>query len=162
MWFSPFFVCLTTQNNAAFGLVGAINKRRKDSSFMCTRKENPCKNIYSIEGRFIEQLEMLQPHQAGVRMWDPDLARAYFLPVSDVDLRKYVYEPHPHSYAWPSHLHIYMCMLLYMKRKHPFWESRSISFSMIGCNFENIFYLFLRKNRGLARIWLIIAVTKVL
>ena len=34
----------------------------------------PCKDIYTIEGRFIEQLEMLQPNQAGARTWDPNQA----------------------------------------------------------------------------------------
>ncbi|KAF3331483.1 putative glycosyltransferase [Carex littledalei] len=80
----------------------------------------PCKDIYSIEGRFIEQLEMLQPRQAGVRTWDPNLAHAYFLPVSVLDLRKYVYEPHPHSYG--PLIRTFEDYVQVVKRKHPFWN----------------------------------------
>uniref|UniRef100_A0A0E0KM45 Exostosin GT47 domain-containing protein n=1 Tax=Oryza punctata TaxID=4537 RepID=A0A0E0KM45_ORYPU len=46
--------------------------------------EGPCKNIYTIEGRFIEQLELMSPPDAGsgVRTWDPSRAHAFFLPFS--------------------------------------------------------------------------------
>ncbi|KAF3338836.1 glycosyltransferase [Carex littledalei] len=80
----------------------------------------PCKDIYSIEGRFIEQLEMLQPRQAGVRTWDPNLANAYFLPISVLDMRKYIYERHPHSYG--PLIRTFEDYIQVVKRKHPFWN----------------------------------------
>ncbi|KAM0918525.1 hypothetical protein ACQ4PT_009029 [Festuca glaucescens] len=53
----------------------------------------PCKNIYTIEGRFIEQLELMAPAAAGVRTWDPARAHAFFLPLSVVQMVELVYRP---------------------------------------------------------------------
>lgn len=81
----------------------------------------PCKDIYTIEGRFIEQLEMLQPNQAGARTWDPNQAYAYFLPVSVTNIVKYAYDRLIHK----SKRHIHRSFEDYVQvvmRKHPFWN----------------------------------------
>lgn len=53
----------------------------------------PCKNIYTIEGRFIEQLELMSPGGAGVRTWDPERAHAFFLPFSVSQMVQFAYVP---------------------------------------------------------------------
>uniref|UniRef100_A0ACD6AAY3 Uncharacterized protein n=1 Tax=Avena sativa TaxID=4498 RepID=A0ACD6AAY3_AVESA len=53
----------------------------------------PCKNIYTIEGRFIEQLELMAPAATGVRTWDPERAHAFFLPFSVVQMVHLSYRP---------------------------------------------------------------------
>uniref|UniRef100_A0A453QX83 Exostosin GT47 domain-containing protein n=1 Tax=Aegilops tauschii subsp. strangulata TaxID=200361 RepID=A0A453QX83_AEGTS len=59
----------------------------------------PCKNIYTIEGRFIEQLEFLAPPAAGVRTWDADRAHAFFLPFSVVQMGPDASKGDPELYA---------------------------------------------------------------
>jgi Exostosin family len=80
----------------------------------------PCKNIYTIEGRFIEQLEILQPHQPGIRMWDPHYAHAYFLLVSVAFMTKYIFENAAHHMrplirTFGDYMHV-------VRRKYPFWN----------------------------------------
>ncbi|XP_078150133.1 putative glycosyltransferase At5g25310 [Carex rostrata] len=81
----------------------------------------PCKDIYTIEGRFIEQLEMLQLNQAGTRTRDPNQAYAYFLPVSVTNIVKYAYD----RLIRKSKRHIHRSFEDYVQvvmRKHPFWN----------------------------------------
>uniref|UniRef100_A0A0E0L8I0 Exostosin GT47 domain-containing protein n=1 Tax=Oryza punctata TaxID=4537 RepID=A0A0E0L8I0_ORYPU len=61
--------------------------------------EGPCKNIYAVEGRFIEELELMSPPRAaggdggGVRTWDPARAHAFFLPLSVSQMVQLAYRP---------------------------------------------------------------------
>ncbi|KAJ4801929.1 Exostosin family protein [Rhynchospora pubera] len=80
----------------------------------------PCKNIYTIEGRFIEQLEMLQPHAPGARTWDPHRAHAYFLPFSVADLVKYSYDKSSHDFT--PLIDTFGDYVQVVMRKHPFWN----------------------------------------
>ncbi|KAF0932084.1 hypothetical protein E2562_007880 [Oryza meyeriana var. granulata] len=57
--------------------------------------EGSCKNIYTIEGRFIEQLKLMappSPPDAGdnVRTWDPMRAHTFFLLFSVSQMMKFV------------------------------------------------------------------------
>jgi Exostosin family len=80
----------------------------------------PCKNIYTIEGRFIEQLEMLQMHEAGPRTWDPNHAQAFFLPVSVADMVKYSYDHNSHDFA--PLIRTFEDYVQVVMRKYPFWN----------------------------------------
>ena len=52
--------------------------------------DGPCKDIYSIEGRFLHEME----HGAGrFRTNDPNAAHVYFLPFSVTWMVKYLYTP---------------------------------------------------------------------
>uniref|UniRef100_A0A0E0PU70 Exostosin GT47 domain-containing protein n=1 Tax=Oryza rufipogon TaxID=4529 RepID=A0A0E0PU70_ORYRU len=55
--------------------------------------EGPCKNIYAVEGRFIEELELMAPPLGGVRTWDPARAHALFLPLSVSQMVQLAYRP---------------------------------------------------------------------
>ncbi|KAF8720730.1 hypothetical protein HU200_023634 [Digitaria exilis] len=52
--------------------------------------QGPCKNVYTIEGRFIEQLELLEGGR-GVRTTDPERANAFFLPFSVTQMVTFTY-----------------------------------------------------------------------
>ncbi|XP_040380978.1 probable glycosyltransferase At5g25310 [Oryza brachyantha] len=62
--------------------------------------EGPCKNIYAVEGRFIEELELMAAAApradsggGGVRTWDPARAHAFFLPFSVSQMVQLAYRP---------------------------------------------------------------------
>ena len=71
----------------------------------------PCKNIYTIEGRFIEQLELMAPSSAsssrqgsrqrraasGVRTLEPARAHAFFLPFSVSKMVQFAYRPNTYD-----------------------------------------------------------------
>ena len=74
--------------------------------------DGPCKNIYTIEGRFIEQLELMAPSSAasssrqgsrwrravsGVRTSEPARAHAFFLPFSVSQMVQFAYRPNTYD-----------------------------------------------------------------
>ncbi|KAH7688504.1 Xylogalacturonan beta-1,3-xylosyltransferase protein [Dioscorea alata] len=55
--------------------------------------DGPCKNIYTTEGRFIQELEMTGISKSSLRTSDPNRAHAFFLPFSVAMMVKYLYIP---------------------------------------------------------------------
>ena len=93
----------------------------------------PCKNIYTIEGRFIEQLELLAPPAAGVRTWDADRAHAFFLPFSVVQMVELAYRPL--SYDRAPLLSLVGDYVRVVASRHPFWNrSAGADHFMLSCH----------------------------
>lgn len=93
----------------------------------------PCKNIYTVEGRFIEQLELLAPPAAGVRTWDADRAHAFFLPFSVVQMVQFAYRPL--SYDSTPLLSLVGDYVRVVASRHPFWNrSAGADHFMLSCH----------------------------
>lgn len=90
----------------------------------------PCKNIYSIEGRFIEELEMMR---GGLRTSDPGRAHVFFLPFSVAWMVKYLYLS-----GTPGHGNIGQFVADYVDvvaTKHPYWNRTSgADHFMLSCH----------------------------
>ncbi|CAM0913044.1 unnamed protein product [Alopecurus aequalis] len=93
----------------------------------------PCKNIYTIEGRFIEQLELMAPAAAGVRTWDPARAHAFFLPFSVVQMVEFAYRrPSKDRTVLHSLVADYVRVVA---SRHPFWNrSAGADHFMLACH----------------------------
>uniref|UniRef100_A0ACD5ZTR4 Uncharacterized protein n=1 Tax=Avena sativa TaxID=4498 RepID=A0ACD5ZTR4_AVESA len=97
----------------------------------------PCKNIYTIEGRFIEQLELMPPPPAAatgvVRTWDPARAHAFFLPFSVVEMVEFAYRrPSKDRTAIRSLVADYVRVVA---SRHPFWNrSAGADHFMLSCH----------------------------
>uniref|UniRef100_A0A0D9W1T4 Exostosin GT47 domain-containing protein n=1 Tax=Leersia perrieri TaxID=77586 RepID=A0A0D9W1T4_9ORYZ len=98
--------------------------------------EGPCKNIYSIEGRFIEQLELMSPVDdagGGVRTWDPTRAHAFFLPFSVSQMVKFAYLPLSQDRS-PLR-DIVADYVRVVAGRHPFWNrSSGADHFMLSCH----------------------------
>uniref|UniRef100_A0A0E0DA03 Exostosin GT47 domain-containing protein n=1 Tax=Oryza meridionalis TaxID=40149 RepID=A0A0E0DA03_9ORYZ len=97
--------------------------------------EGPCKNIYTIEGRFIEQLELMSPPDdgGGVRTWDPTRAHAFFLLLSVSQMVKFVYRP-PSQDRAPLRA-IVADYVRVVAARHPFWNrSAGADHFMLSCH----------------------------
>ncbi|CAI0416610.1 unnamed protein product [Linum tenue] len=79
--------------------------------------DGPCKDIYTIEGRFIHEME----HGAGkFRTEDPERAHVYFMPFSVTWMVKYLYTPL--SYNLTPLRHFVADYVSVISTKHPFWN----------------------------------------
>ncbi|MED6111931.1 hypothetical protein PIB30_056851 [Stylosanthes scabra] len=79
--------------------------------------DGPCKDIYSIEGRFIQELE----HGGGkFRTHDPNLAHVYFFPFSVTWMVKYLYTPL--SYNLTPLKQFVSDYVRVVSTKYPFWN----------------------------------------
>ncbi|KAG6649633.1 hypothetical protein I3843_07G219800 [Carya illinoinensis] len=79
--------------------------------------DGPCKDIYTIEGRFIHELE----HGAGMfRTRDPHRAHVYFLPFSVTWMVKYIYKPL--SYDLTLLKQFVSDYVGVVSKKYPFWN----------------------------------------
>ncbi|CAL5051356.1 unnamed protein product [Urochloa decumbens] len=104
----------------------------------------PCKDIYSIEGRFIEQLELLAPPAqggrgggvaaaAGVRTLDPARAHVFFLPFSVAQMVRYAYRPG--TYDKTPLLGLVADYVRVVASRHPFWNrSSGADHFMLSCH----------------------------
>lgn len=92
--------------------------------------DGPCKNLYTIEGRFIHELE----HGANkFRTWNADSAHVYFLPFSVTWMVRYTYKPFSYDLT-PLRQFVgdYVDMV---SRKHPFWNKTSgADHFMLSCH----------------------------
>ncbi|CAL0306494.1 unnamed protein product [Lupinus luteus] len=79
--------------------------------------DGPCKDIYSIEGRFLHEIE----HGRGRFMTnDPSLAHVYFLPFSIAWMVKYLYTPL--SYDHSPLRQFVSDYVRVISTKYPFWN----------------------------------------
>ncbi|XP_072971434.1 probable glycosyltransferase At5g25310 [Typha angustifolia] len=93
----------------------------------------PCKNIYTTEGRFIEELELMRPGRGGVRTWDPDRAHAFFLPFSVTEMVHFIYKPLSYD-KQPLKLFVADYVNV-VASKHPFWNrSGGADHFMLSCH----------------------------
>ncbi|CAN6208504.1 unnamed protein product [Urochloa humidicola] len=95
----------------------------------------PCKDIYSIEGRFIEQLELMSPPAkgGGVRTPDPARAHAFFLPFSVAQMVRYAYLPG--TYDKTPLLALVADYVRVVASRHPFWNrSAGADHFMLSCH----------------------------
>lgn len=77
----------------------------------------PCKDIYSIEGRFIHEIE----HGGGkFRTTDAHRAHAFFMPFSVTMMVKYLYQPL--SYNLTPLKHFVSDYVKVVSMKYPFWN----------------------------------------
>ncbi|KAL8135891.1 hypothetical protein AgCh_010489 [Apium graveolens] len=88
----------------------------------------PCKQIYAIEGYFIQNLEV-----SNFRTRDPDEAHVYFLPLSVVMISQYVYVVDSHEWdAMKNIVHDYINVI---STRHPYWNrSLGADHLMLACH----------------------------
>ncbi|XP_044464884.1 probable glycosyltransferase At5g25310 [Mangifera indica] len=92
--------------------------------------DGPCKEMYSIEGRFINELEH---GTTKFRTSDPDRAHVYFLPFSVTLMVEYLYKPLSYDTA-PLQRYVadYVKMV---STRHPFWNRTSgADHFMLACH----------------------------
>ncbi|XP_066373302.1 probable glycosyltransferase At5g25310 [Miscanthus floridulus] len=105
----------------------------------------PCKNIYTIEGRFIEQLELMAPPappqggrrgggaRSGVRTSDPARAHAFFLPFSVSKMVQFAYRPN--TYDTTPLRAIVADYVRVVASRHPYWNrSAGADHFMLSCH----------------------------
>ncbi|PIN11512.1 Acetylglucosaminyltransferase EXT1/exostosin 1 [Handroanthus impetiginosus] len=89
----------------------------------------PCKDIYSTEGRFIDEMERGNHY----RTKDPEEAHVYFMPFSVAVMVQYLYIPgatdmDPIGYTLADYIHT-------IAHKHPFWNrSLGADHFMLSCH----------------------------
>lgn len=118
--------------------------------------DGPCKDIYSIEGRFIHEMET--GAEAGrFRTKNPKEAHVYFMPFSVTWMVKYLYKPLSYDLR-PLREYVSDYVRL-VSEKYPFWNrtsgadhfmlachdwvsfSHTLSFSLLLINFFFIFFV---------------------
>lgn len=92
--------------------------------------DGPCKNIYTIEGRFIHEIE----HGGGMfRTRNAHHAHVYFMPYSVTWMVKYLYKPYTYDLA-PLKQFV-SDYLRIISIKHPFWNrTQGADHFMLACH----------------------------
>ncbi|CAL0319147.1 unnamed protein product [Lupinus luteus] len=92
--------------------------------------DGPCKDIYSIEGRFIHEME----HGEGkFRTTDPNAAHVYFLPFSITWMVKYLYTPF--SYDVTPLKNFVSDYVTVVSMRYPFWNrTHGADHFMLACH----------------------------
>ncbi|XP_047157090.1 probable glycosyltransferase At5g25310 [Vigna umbellata] len=92
--------------------------------------DGPCKDIYSIEGRFLHEME----HGPGrFRTNDPNAAHVYFLPFSVTWMVKYLYTPLSYNVTPLKQFVSDYVRLISMR--HPFWNTtHGADHFMLSCH----------------------------
>ncbi|OIW03104.1 hypothetical protein TanjilG_07256 [Lupinus angustifolius] len=92
--------------------------------------DGPCKDIYSIEGRFLHEIE----HGHGrFRTNDPNLAHVFFLPLSVAWMVKYLYTPL--SYDHSPLRQFVSDYVRVISTKYPFWNrTHGADHFMLACH----------------------------
>lgn len=91
----------------------------------------PVNNIYSIEGQFIDEMESgKSPFMAS----HPDEALAFFLPISVVNIIRFVYRPYT-NYSRDRLQKIVEDYIRIVSYKYPYWNrSRGADHFMVSCH----------------------------
>lgn len=92
--------------------------------------DGPCKDIYSIEGRFIHEME----HGNGnFRTRDPRRAHVYFMPFSVTWMVKYLYQSLSHNHN--PLLEFVSDYVRVVSMRYPFWNrTRGADHFMLSCH----------------------------
>ncbi|KAJ8427220.1 hypothetical protein Cgig2_028744 [Carnegiea gigantea] len=92
--------------------------------------DGPCKNLYTIEGRFVHEMEF---HAESFRTENPNKAHVYFMPFSVTRMVQYLYKPIPHD-ATPLRQFVsdYVNVI---STKYPFWNrTQGADHFMLSCH----------------------------
>ncbi|PON71337.1 Exostosin-like, partial [Parasponia andersonii] len=81
--------------------------------------DGPCKNIYSIEGRFIQEMENGAER---LRTSDGERAHVYFMPFSVTWMVKYLYKPKLHPYDLTPLRQYVADYVKLISLRYPFWN----------------------------------------
>ncbi|KAK1394470.1 Exostosin domain-containing protein [Heracleum sosnowskyi] len=93
--------------------------------------DGPCKDIYTTEGRFIQEIE--QGKQSKFRTRDPNLAHLFFMPFSVTWMVKYLYTPY--SYNLTPLRDFVSDYIRVISTKHPFWnKTQGADHFMLSCH----------------------------
>ena len=88
----------------------------------------PCKQIYAIEGYFIQNLEV-----SNFRTRNPEEAHVYFLSLSVVMITQYVYVVDSHE--WGAMKNFVRDYISVISTKHPYWNrSLGADHFMLACH----------------------------
>ena len=92
--------------------------------------DGPCKNIYSIEGRFIHEMENGAKR---FRTSDGERAHVYFMPFSVTWMVKYLYKPNSYDQN-PLRLYVGDYVKL-ISLRYPFWNrTNGADHFMVACH----------------------------
>jgi xylogalacturonan beta-1,3-xylosyltransferase len=93
--------------------------------------EGPMSSIYSIEGHFMEELEI---GKSSFSARNPDEATAFFLPVSVVNIIQYVYRPYT-NYSRLRLQNIVKDYIASISNKYPYWNrSTGADHFLVSCH----------------------------
>nr|XP_043608118.1 probable glycosyltransferase At5g25310 [Erigeron canadensis] len=94
--------------------------------------DGPCKDIYTIEGRFIQEMEHGKRGHS-FRTKDAEKAHVFFMPFSVTWMVKYLYKPD--SYDLTPLQHFVSDYIRVISTKHPFWNTtHSADHFMLSCH----------------------------
>ncbi|CAO2816924.1 unnamed protein product [Amaranthus hypochondriacus] len=92
--------------------------------------DGPCKDIYTIEGRFIHEIEN---GATRFRTRDPNQAHVYFMPFSVTWMVKYLYKPM--SYNLTPLMHFVSDYVNVISTKYPYWNlTQGADHFMLSCH----------------------------
>ncbi|KAL8123840.1 putative glycosyltransferase At5g25310 [Apium graveolens] len=93
--------------------------------------DGPCKDIYTTEGRFIQEIE--QGKRSKFRTRDPNLAHLFFMPFSVTWMVKYLYTPY--SYNLTPLRDFVSDYIRVISTKHLFWnKTKGADHFMLSCH----------------------------
>ena len=94
--------------------------------------DGPCKDIYTIEGRFVHEMEQgIRGHY--FRTKDASRAHVYFMPFSVTWMVKYLYKPD--SYDVTPLRQFVSDYVRVISTKHPFWnKTHAADHFMLSCH----------------------------
>ncbi|XP_024964363.1 probable glycosyltransferase At5g25310 [Cynara cardunculus var. scolymus] len=94
--------------------------------------DGPCKDIYTVEGRFIQEMEQGRRGHY-FRTKDADRAHVYFMPFSVTWMVKYLYKPD--TYDVTPLRHFVSDYVRVISTKHPFWnKTHAADHFMLSCH----------------------------
>ncbi|PWA52950.1 putative glycosyltransferase [Artemisia annua] len=94
--------------------------------------DGPCKDIYTTEGRFIQEMEHGKTGQ-NFRTKDARQAHVYFMPFSVTWMVKYLYKPN--TYDVTPLQHFVSDYVRAISTKHPFWnKTHAADHFMLSCH----------------------------
>jgi hypothetical protein len=95
--------------------------------------DGPCKDIYSIEGRFIHEMEQGLGAAGRFKTKDPHRAHVHFMPFSVTWMVKYLYEPN--SYNLTPLRQFVSDYVRVISTKYPFWNrTHGADHFMLACH----------------------------
>ncbi|KMZ72494.1 UDP-Xyl: xylogalacturonan beta-1,3-xylosyltransferase, family GT47 [Zostera marina] len=93
--------------------------------------DGPCKSIYSMEGRFINNMEI----DVKFRTKDPAKAHVHFLPFSVVEMIRYIYDQDSDHFNIDSIKRTILDYINTISTKYPFWNtSLGSDHFMVSCH----------------------------
>lgn len=94
--------------------------------------DGPCKDLYTSEGRFIQEMEHGEEGRR-FRTWDASRAHVYYMPFSVTRMVTYLYNPQSYDVApLKKFVGDYVRVI---SNKHPFWNrTQGADHFMLSCH----------------------------